>query len=137
MHEAQDTTEVLTETPDYGERRSFVLIRAGAVVPINRAGPPTPPGAPKSPAIPELRIADLRDIVDGSGNVIGWAHEASVLADEIFIDPERGRVLLGSTRAAEHAANRFFGSFHYGFSRLIGGGEYERSLVGRVAGDPA
>ena len=126
FHEAQDTTDVVAETRDYGAGHSFVLGRAGAVVPINR---PVPPGDPPSPAIPDLRIADLRDILDAGGAVIGWAHEASVLADEIFIDPERGRVLFGTSRAAAHAADPFFASFHYGFSRPIGGGEYERSLT--------
>jgi hypothetical protein len=125
FHEAQATTDVVAETQDYGAGHSFSLRRAGAVVPINRPGPPVPP----SPAIPDLRIADLRDILDGGGAVIGWAHEASVLADEIFIDPERGRVHFGTLRAAEHAADPFFASFHYGFSRPIGGGEYERSLT--------
>ncbi len=129
FHEAQDTKDVVAETQDYGAGHSFVLTRAGAVVPINRPGPPVPPGDPPSPAIADLRIADLRDILGGGGAVIGWAHEASVLADEIFIDPERGRVLFGTSRAAEHAADPFFASFHYGFSRPIGGGEYERSLT--------
>ena len=128
FHEAQDTTDVVAETQDYGAGHSFVLTRAGAAVPINRPGPPVPPGDPPSPAIPDLRIADLRDILDG-GAVIGWAHEASVLADEIFIDPERGRILFGTSRAAEHAADPFFAGFHYGFSRPIGGGAYERSLT--------
>ena len=132
MHEAQRTASVLAETQDYGEDRSFVLWRAGAVVPINRAAPPPPPDQPPSLAIPEVRIADLRDIVDGGGSVIGWAHEAVLLSHEIAIDPERGRVLLGSARATEHAADPFSVSFHTGFSRPIGGGEYERSPAGAL-----
>ena len=132
VHTAQDTSEVLMQTQDYGDGRSFVLRRSGAVVPINRSGPAVPPGDPPSPAIPELRIADLRDIVDSGGTVIGWAHEAVTLAKDILVDPERSRVLLGSARAAEHVVDPFVASFHYGFSLPIGGGEYERSLRGEL-----
>ena len=45
----------------------------------------------------------------------------------IALDPERGRVLLGADRVAEHASEPFTATFHYGFSRDIGGGEYERT----------
>ena len=127
---AQHTSRVISQTEDYGEGRSFELQRAGAVVPINRSGPAVPPGNPPSPAIAELRIADLRDIVDSGGVVTGWAHEAVVQPRDIMVDPERGRVLLGAARAAEHAVVPFVSSFHYGFSRAIGGGEYERDPVG-------
>jgi hypothetical protein len=127
---AQNTSKVLAQTQDYGADRSFVLRRAGDVVPINRLGAAVPPNNPPSPAVPELRIADLRDIVDGSGNVIGWAHEAVLQPKDIAIDPERGRVLLGGERATENAEVPFLASFHYGFSRPIGGGEYERSPDG-------
>jgi hypothetical protein len=77
-----------------------------------------------------MRIADLRDVVDAGGSVTGWAHEAVALPADILVDPERGRVLLGSGRAAEHAAAAFFADFYYGFSRSIGGGEYERTTPG-------
>lgn len=126
FHAAQDTTEVRMQTPDYGSDTSFVLLREGGVVPINRSA------GPNQPAIPELRIADLRDVLDGGGNVVGWAHEASVQGREVFIDPERGRVLLGSERAAEHAASPFMASFHRGFSRDMAGGEYERTPAGET-----
>jgi len=127
---AQRTSLVVSQTQDYGDDRSFGLRRSGAVVPINRSGPAVPPGDPPSPAIPELRIADLRDIVDSGGIVIGWAHESLALPKDILIDPERGRVLLGSARAAEHVVDPFIASFHHGFSCAIGGGEYERSPPG-------
>ncbi|MEO8012946.1 MAG: hypothetical protein ABI642_02255 [Polaromonas sp.] len=130
MHTAQDTSEVVVQTQDYGNSRSFVLRRSGAVVPVNRSGPAAPPGDPPSRAIAELRIADLRDIVDSGGTAVGWAHEAATLPDDILIDPERGRVLLGSTRAAEYVVEPFVASFHHGFSLPIGGGEYERSPQG-------
>ena len=127
---AQQTSLVVSQTQDYGDGSSFVLRRSGAVVPINRFGPAVPPGDPPSPAIPELRIADLRDIVDAGGTVIGWAHEAAIQPTDIMVDLERGRILLGSARATEHAADPFDASFHYGFSRPIGGGEYERNPPG-------
>jgi hypothetical protein len=130
VRKAHDTTDVVSETQDYGAGRSLVLRRAGTVVPINRPGPAVPAGDPPSPASPEMRIADLRDVLDSGGVVSGWAHEASALAEDILIDPERGRVVLGSARAAEHMSNPFFGTYHYGYSRPIGGGEYERSLSG-------
>ena len=129
---AQQTSLVVSQTMDYGDGRSFVLRRSGAVVPINRLGPPVLPDDPPSPSIPELRIADLRDIVDSGGTVIGWAHEAVTLARDILVDPERGRVLLGSARAAEHAAAPFSADFHLGFSRAIGGGEYARTPSGAL-----
>ena len=127
---AQQTSLVVSKTMDYGDGCSFVIRRSGAVAPINRLGPPAPPDDPPSPSIPELRIADLRDIVDSSGTVIGWAHEAVALPEDILIDPERGRVLLGGDRAAEHAAAPFSADFHFGFSRAIGGGEYARTPSG-------
>lgn len=129
---AQQTSLVVSQTQDYGDGRSFVLRRSGAVVPINRLGPPASPDDPPSPAIPELRIADLRDIVDSGGTVIGWAHEAVALPKVILVDPERGRVFLGIDRAAEHAAAPFSADFHFGFSRAIGGGEYARTPGGAL-----
>jgi hypothetical protein len=127
---AQHTSLVVSQTLDYGGGRSFELRRSGALVPINRSGSAVPTGTPTPPSIPELRIADLRDIVDLGGAVTGWAHEAVIQPNDIMVDPERGRVLLGNARATEHAADPFVASFHYGFSRPIGGGEYTRNLLG-------
>lgn len=89
---------------DYGPGRSLVLLRGGA------------PVAPST-----VRIADLRDLVDAGGSVIGWNHEASIPAGTVAIDPERGRVLLGSAGEGPLAA-----TFHYAQAREMGGGEYER-----------
>lgn len=127
---AQQTAEVLADTLDYGADRSLVLRRGGAVVPINAPGPAVPPGDPPSPSIPRLRVADLRDLLDAGGNLTGWAHEADVQPDEIALDPERGRILLGSARATEHAATPFLASFHYGAARDFGGGPYQRTPAG-------
>ena len=78
-------------------------------------------------------ICDLRDIVDGGGNVVGWNHEDGVPAGTIGIDPERGRVLLGAPAPTARCSPRF----HYGSARAIGGGEYERTPDGADLADAA
>jgi hypothetical protein len=94
---------------DYGLGASVVLLRTGGVtVPLAA-----------------ILIADLRDILDAGGNVIGWNHEASIAAGTVALDPERGRVLLGNVSDGPLAA-----SFHYAQAREIGGGEYERAPEG-------
>jgi hypothetical protein len=96
---------------DYGDGESLVLLR---------------PGNPPAPVpVANIRISDLRDILDGGGAVIGWNHEASILAGAIGVDPERGRVLLGAA-----ADGPLLTTFHYGAARNIGGGEYERAPEG-------
>jgi hypothetical protein len=96
---------------DYGALESILLSQPG--------NPPTPLPVGK------LRLCDLRDILDNSGNVIGWNHEDGVPAGTIGIDPERGRVLLGAA-----ADGPLLATFHYGLARAIGGGEYERTPEG-------
>jgi hypothetical protein len=92
---------------DYGSGESLVLLRPG--------NPPTPV------PVEQIRICDLRDILDSGGTVVGWNHEAAVPAGTIGVDPERGRVLLGSP-----ADGPLLATFHYGSVREFGGGEYER-----------
>lgn len=91
---------------DYGPAESMVLLRPNA----NPALPPVP--------IPsgDICVCDLRDVPGG------WAHQASLDADKIAIDPRLGRVLLGA-----NVTGPVLGTFHYGLSRPIGGGEYERT----------
>jgi hypothetical protein len=96
---------------DYGDGESIVLLRPG--------NPPTPV------PVNQVRVCDLRDILDGGGNVIGWNHETAVPAGTIGVDPTRGRVLLGAA-----ADGPLLATFHYGTVRDIGGGEYERSPAG-------
>jgi hypothetical protein len=91
---------------DYGPDDSLVLLRPNA----NPALPPVPV------ASSEICVCDLRDVAGG------WAHEATLDANKIAIDPRLGRVLLGSA-----VSGALLGTFHSGFSRPIGGGEYERS----------
>ena len=83
-----------------------------------------PPALPTAPWVPvpasEIVVADLRDVAGG------WNHEGGIPADRIAVDPERGRVLLGAD--VPHTPLR--ATFHVGFSRAIGGGEYERTAPG-------
>jgi hypothetical protein len=98
-----------TLADDYGPGESLVLSRPHA----NPALPPIPI------TVSDICICDLRDVAGG------WAHEVTLAADKISIDPRLGRVLLGTS-----ITGSILGTFHSGFSRPIGGGEYERSLVG-------
>jgi len=98
-----------TLSGDYGEGRSVVLSRPNA--------DPTQRPIAIPPA--EVCICDLRD------TATGWAHETSVADDIIAIDPRLGRVLFGASVTGPVLA-----TFHSGFSRPIGGGEYSRTLDG-------
>lgn len=108
-------------TDDWGAGASVVL--------FDGSGAPLPVSAPPLPKTTVVRIADLRDDPASPG---AWAHEADVGADEIGLDPERGRVLLGTNRAADHAATPYRASFHLGQARRFGGGEYERLPEGEA-----
>ena len=94
---------------DYGADSSLVLSRPNA--------DPTLPPVPIPLA--DICVCDLRD----AGG--GWAHDAVLAADKIAIDPRLGRVLLGSA-----IEGTVLGTFHSGFARPIGGGEYGRGLDG-------
>ena len=93
------------EDDDYGSGESLVLLRPG---PEPDQWQPVP--------VSDIVIADLRDV--GGGD---WAHQATIPDGRIAIDPERGRVVLGAGIEGPLRA-----SFHHGFARWIGGGEYER-----------
>lgn len=120
---ATNTIERVEQSDDYGTNRSVVISRAGIVEPLRVEGA-SPPDAPDEQRV--VRIADLRDVVDSGGTFIGWAHEEDLAPHQIGIDPERGRVLLGVDRVADHAAEPFTATFHYASARAIGGGPYER-----------
>ncbi len=97
---------------DYGTGSSLVLARANA-------DPMHPPTAIERA---DICVCDLRD------TGAGWAHESladTVNQNRIAVDPRLGRVLLGANVAGE-----VLGTFHSGFSRAIGGGEYERRPAG-------
>ena len=100
-----------TVADDYGPGESIVLSRPNA----NPARSPVPIDST------DICVCDLRNVVGG------WAHEATLAANKIAIDPQLGRVLLGAS-----VTGPILGTFHSGFSRPIGGGEYERSLAGTL-----
>lgn len=89
---------------DYGPGESLLLERfdtaAGAWLAVPTA---------------DIVVADLRDVAGG------WNHDDDVPAGRIAVDPERGRV-----RCAPDVTAPLRATFHVGFSRAIGGGEYER-----------
>ncbi len=70
----------------------------------------------------KIRVCDLSDTKDGSGNVIAWAHQPAAGSGLVAIDPVLGRIAFAETPSSEPLV-----SFHYGFTTAIGGGEYERS----------
>jgi hypothetical protein len=98
-----------TVPDDYGEGDSVVLLRPDA----NPANPPT------AIDVTDVCVCDLRDVPGG------WAHETTVDPDQVAIDPRLGRAVLGA-----NVTGPLLGTFHTGFSRAIGGGEYERDLEG-------
>jgi hypothetical protein len=123
LREATNTNLRVDKSDDYGAGRSVVIARDGSDEPLRLAGLPSPANPFERLVV---RIADLRDVFDGGGVFLGWAHEDDIEDHQIALDPERGRVLLGAARVADHAEKPFVCTFHYGFSRPIGGGQYER-----------
>jgi hypothetical protein len=131
VRDATATDAAVATSDDYGS--SVVISRAGQDEPLRLAGA-APPDDPDVKRV--VRIADLRDVFDGGGTFIGWAHEDDIDDHQIALDPERGRVLLGEDRVADHIAEPFTATFHYGFARAIGGGEYERTPADANVGAP-
>lgn len=119
LRAAHSTQQPVAASDDWGDGRSVVV--------FDGAGAPFALNAPPLPFTPVVRACDLRDDPAAPGR---WAHEDDLLADEIGIDPARGRVLLGANRAAAHAATPFAVTFHHGQARAFGGGEYERAPEG-------
>jgi hypothetical protein len=103
---------------DYGTSAG----RSASLVLARQNADPTLPPVPVPLA--QVCVCDLRDMATG------WAGENSLRADCIAIDPHLGRVLLGSAVALAPA---LLCSFHSGFSRTMGGGEYARTLAGANA----
>jgi hypothetical protein len=102
-----------TVADDYGNGDSTVLSHPNA----NPGQPPIPITAQ------DICVCDLRDVPGG------WAHEATLAPGKIAIDPRLGRVLLGAS-----VSGPILGTFHSGFSRSIGGGEYKRTPADAAQG---
>jgi hypothetical protein len=128
---ATSSDQAVATSDDYGP--SVVISRGSVDEPLRTAGT-APPDDPDAKRV--VRIADLRDVFDGGGTFIGWAHEDDIAGHQIALDPERGRVLLGVDRVADQAAEPFTATFHYGFARPIGGGEYDRAPEDADPGAP-
>lgn len=69
--------------------------------------------------ISKIIVCNLSTELPGSD----WAH-TPVSGDNVAIDPELGRIVLGNTYPADAAVEVIY---HYGFSADMGGGEYERA----------
>ncbi|MEA2114338.1 MAG: hypothetical protein U9P36_03000 [Thermodesulfobacteriota bacterium] len=95
----------------YGPDKSLVLELKGA----------TPADPTQMIPNSDISICDLSDIVDGGGNVVGWAHQPAPGSEKVAIDPVLGRIAFGDLPATPVLAG-----FHYGFTIAMGGGEYER-----------
>ncbi len=86
----------------YGEGKSLYLKVNGAEIDISK-----------------IIVCNLSTVLPGSD----WAH-TPVSGDNIAIDPELGRLVLGNSYSVGDTVEVFY---HYGFSADMGGGEYERA----------
>lgn len=83
-------------------------------------GPPTG-ASPPGPKLSDLiQVCDLSNVVDSSGNVIGWAHKPK---NRISIDPVLGRLAFPENKPPPQKVRV---TYNYGFSAEMGGGEYNR-----------
>jgi hypothetical protein len=70
--------------------------------------------------ITDVEVCDLQDVLDGSGNVVGWAHTP---AAAVAVDPVLGRVAF----AGDQTGHTITVTYSTGFAADLGGGEYARS----------
>lgn len=87
---------------------------------------PNTPGKLKAIDAGRVKVCDLRDLTDASGNVVKdmngkalWAHLPD---DKIAIDPVLGRITFPTNQVPEN----LHVSYQYAFSAEMGGGEYDR-----------
>ncbi|HUO08064.1 MAG TPA: hypothetical protein VM008_07180 [Phycisphaerae bacterium] len=79
-----------------------------------------------APLLNDILVADLSDVTDGAGNP-AWAHQNfAATQKKILLDPVLGRVLFPADLSPDDTR---YGTFHYGFSAPLGGGEYNRSQL--------
>ena len=69
-----------------------------------------------------IDVQDLSDMIDATGNVIGWKN---MPRHKIVIDPELGRIAFPKRRGRRPPTS-VQATFHYAFSSDMGGGEYRR-----------
>lgn len=98
-------------------RGSAQYYGAGTYASINLSWQQGPPPGTK------ICACNLSDVLDGLGNVIGWAHQPQ---HAIGIDPELGRIAFPS---ASPAPANVMTTWCYGFSSAIGGGPYARTFT--------
>ncbi|MGA9997920.1 MAG: hypothetical protein WBP93_21070, partial [Pyrinomonadaceae bacterium] len=113
-----DETDVVQGSGERGTLRSILINVDGEDIDADETSPPdsSPPPATLSSLI---RVCDLRDLTDGSGD---WAHMPD---KKIAIDPVLGRIAFPTSKAGPKNSVRT--SFYYGFSAEMGGGEYGRA----------
>ena len=104
------------------QRRDLARRQRRAVAPRRRRRRPTIPTQGAWCASPTCATSSMVAAPSSAGRT-----RTTSRAHQIALDPERGRVLLGADRVADHAGAPFTATFHYGFARAIGGGEYERT----------
>lgn len=75
------------------------------------------------PSTTKVCACNLSDVVDASGDVIGWAHQPEKI---IGIDPQLGRIVFPSGAPAPTNVTT---TWCYGFSSEIGGGSYARTFI--------
>ena len=75
------------------------------------------------PANTKICACNLSDVLDSSGNVIGWAHQPQKV---IGIDPQLGRIVFPSSLPPPASVST---TWCYGFSSEIGGGPYARTFT--------
>jgi hypothetical protein len=69
-------------------------------------------------------VCDLSDARDAANQPV-WNHESNAAGNQAALDPVLGRVVFGT--ALTDPAHPPRGTFHYGFSFDLGGGEYGRA----------
>ena len=89
----------------YGAAASISVQVAGAEVPVA-----------------DVEVCTLQDVVDGAGQVTGWAHTP---AAGLAIDPVLGRLAF----AADQTGQNVTVTYSSGFADDLGGGEYIRSAT--------
>ena len=92
-------------TAYYGSAASIAVQAAGSEVPVA-----------------DVEVCNLQDVVDGAGQVTGWAHAP---AAGLAIDPVLGRLAF----AADQTGNDVTVTYSSGFADELGGGEYNRSAT--------